>query len=353
MFGTLTTLDRYANENATVAAFGLDNLMPDVANALAAYNAAMNSAVQDFAILTSDPLVPFGGDTAMVMQELDEFGSPDTQKIAAGQNMGVPLRHYGIAVQWSERFQRTRTVADLTKQFDAAATADRKLIINQIFKALTKPTPGTEIDALTNLQLTINPLYNGTMTPPPSPTGTTFDASHKHFSASTALVAADLDALINTVIEHGGTGTLKVFISRADQAMVEGLAKFVKYTPANIVMPTTEVTALGTLDTENPDDRAIGLYDGIEVWVKPWVPQHYQIVSRTGANATKPLAIRTTSGTLAGDAYAGGFGLFYEDALYPLRARAMGRDFGVAVVNPGAAAVHFSNGSTYTMPVVK
>lgn len=353
-FGTLSTLDDLQTVEDSVEAFGEQNLVDRVNQALRIHNAAMQEAVADFAIVTNQRQLGYGAAGEMEMQELDQFGSPDTQKITAAGNLGLPLRFYGIAVQWTRHFVLNASVAQLLAQFDAAATADVRNLTRQIRRALLWPTNTIGyIDKLQTpiLTLDLRALLNGDgMTIPSGPNGETFDgATHTHYSAEAALTEAGLTAALDTVIEHGVQGGVTIYIARSDEAIIRAFTGFERYVDQRVNPGANDSYATGGLDVNNPNDRAIGVFEGAEVVVKPWVPAQYQIVFERGAGTDKPLAIRTRSGNLAG---TGGFGTLYENDEFPLRARALGREFGVGVAQRHKAAVHFSGGGTYTAPIL-
>lgn len=353
-FGTLTTLDDLQGNTGTIAAFGEEALAQRVAQSLAIHNAAMQEAFADFAVVTADAQRPYGVGDDMEMQELDQMGSPDVQKTTAGGNLGLPLRFYGIAVQWNRHFIFNTQVGELLRRLDSAADADIRNLIRQIRRALLTPTNNLAYKDILDSQLTLQlrALLNADGTGiPMGPNGEAFDGTtHSHYLATATLTEDGLTAVLNTVLEHGVTGNMAIYINRAQEAAIRAMtASFNPYVDARINIPLTERTAIGSLDVNNPTDRAIGVFSGAEVSVKPWVPVNYQIVLSRGAGTTKALGIRTPDGTLAG---RGGFGTLYEADGFPLRARALGREFGVGVIGRERAAVGFSAGGTYVAPVI-
>lgn len=353
-FGTLHTLDDLVQIQDSIATYGEDALAERVNQALQIYNAAMEEAVRDFAILTSAYQLPYGVADNLEMQELDQFGSPDASKPGAGGSVGLPLRFYGVAVQWTRHFQLNTSVATLARLMDSAASEDRKNVVRRIRQRLTNPinTTGYRDVLQTKNTYDLHSLLNADgMDIPNGPNGETFDgATHTHFLAEAALSEAGLTALMDTVVEHGVDGSMVIYINRADEAAVRAFASFTPYVDSRIVPATTGDVANGGLDPNNPADRAIGLFNGAEVQVKPWVPANYQIAFDSGAGDDKALAIRTRSGGMNGDAYQGGFGQLYDDEMHPLRATALGREFGVGANQRHKAAVNFSGGAVYVAP---
>lgn len=356
MFGTLQTLDDLQTNAQTIAQFGEEALADRVRQALEIHNRAMQEAVADFAVVTGDALLPYGVGDDMEMQELDQNGSPDVQKTTAGGNLGLPLRFYGIAVQWNRHFILNTSVGELLRRMDAAAAADVRNLTRQIRRALLTPTNNLSyFDILqTQLTLPLRALLNADgQAIPMGPNGESFTAgSHTHYNAEASLSEAGLTAVLDDVVEHGVTGGMAIYIARAQEAAVRAFAGFEPYVDARINTGANDSFATGNLDVNNPADRAIGVFNGAEISVKPWVPANYQIAFDRGAGTDKALGIRTRSGALGGDAYGGGFGTLYEADGFPLRARALGREFGVGVVGRHKAAVNYSGGASYTAPTI-
>lgn len=354
MFGTLTTLDQFQGNVQTIAQFGEDQLRDHVARALAIHNQAMQEAIADFAIVTDRSQMPYGLGDEMEMQELDQMGSPDVQKTVPAGALGLPLRFFGIAVQWNRHFVLNTSVGELLARLDAAASADVRNLVRQIRRALFRPTNTIGyLDLLqTRITYDLRALLNADgQGIPIGPNGESFTAAtHTHYLAQAALSEVGLVAALDTVLEHGVSGGMAIYINRAQELAIRAFAGFSPYVDARVNPAANDRTAVGALDTNNPTDRAIGVFNGAEVSTKPWVFPNYQVVFDRGGGTDKALAVRTRSGVLGGDAYAGGFGTLYEDDEHPLRARALGREFGVGVVGRHKAAINFSGGGTYVAP---
>lgn len=345
-FGTLSTLDTLAASQQTIAAYGEDRAWEGISAALAAHNAIVRDMEGELFEVSTDRQRRFGGMSATTMQELDQFGAADAQKTTAGVTVGFPLRLYGYTVQWDRKFMQTATVAELTAQFQAAQQADLAGIQSQIKRALLTPTNATFLDRLVdNVSLSVKALVNADSAElPPDPYGATFDGStHTHYLGTSSFANTDLDSLINTVIEHYNDGEVRVYLNKAQEATVRAFTGFVAYVDARIISATTTAVGVQALDTSNLYNRAIGVYGGAEIWVKPWVPASYVIAVNT---AHRPLVFRVR-------AAQGGFGdlqIAAENEAYPLRARFLEREFGVGVWNRTAAAVLYTANATYSAP---
>jgi hypothetical protein len=240
------------------------------------------------------------------------------------------------------------TTAELAAQFTAATDAHRKRIVREIKKALFIPTNNTAyVDRLIdNITLALRALVNADGQPiPMGPNGESWDpATHTHYLGTAALVAANITNLLETVREHYATGSQYLYINRAQEAAVRAMtSNFTAYIDARLTPGSGITTAGGSLDQANLYNRAIGLFDGAEVWVKPWTPAAYMV---TWLDTVPPLVMRerqTGSGALV---------IAAEDEAYPLRARTLEAEFGIGVWNRTAAAVLKTDNATYSPPVI-
>ena len=351
MYGTLSVLDTLAASQQSVTEFGEDSAFAAIQTALDIHNAMVAEALDDLCEFTADNLRRYGSVANMEMEEVDEFGAVDTQKVSAGENVGFPLRKPQIAIGWTRTFMMTQPVAELAAQFTAAQEADRRRIMRDIKRALMTPTNNlTYRDRLVkNVVLPLRALVNADGGAVPSgPNGETFDgATHTHYLATAALTAANVSALIETVIEHGIAGQLRVYINRAQEAAIRAMPNFTGYVDARILPGSGSTVANGALDTTNLGNRAIGIFDVAEVWVKPWIPASYLFAfDRRGV--MKPLAFRTRTGQPTG---LGALTIAADHEHYPLRAQHLEREYGISAYTRTNGAVLYTGGGAYVAPV--
>jgi len=95
----------------------------------------------------------------------------------------------------------------------------------------------------------------------------------------------------------------------------------------------------------NVTNRAIGIVGPAEVWVKPWIPPGYVLCLHVGQGGNA-LVRRTREGG------GGNLDILFDNEIYPLRARAMGREFGFGVFNRVAAAVLYTTTGGYVNPTI-
>jgi len=349
-FGTLSVLEDLAMVGDPVSG-NEATIAQRFADALAIHNALFMDMVGDLATTVTQAQMPYiAGDTA-IMQELDEWGRADASKATAVGNLGFPLRIYGSSIQWTATYFERTTVAELSAQLDAHAAADLQNFRNVMKATLFRNTNTTGyVDRLASkLTYTLRALLNADGTTiPNSPSGASFDGStHTHYLASATYTVAAIQSLIDTVVEHGVDGKIVLYIARADEQTVRAMTGFAPYLDQRITVSGVNQTGTAALDVTSPDDRAIGVLGGAEVWVKPWIPQFYAAVIDLGASS-KPIGIRVRSGTLASG--SGSFRLIDEHGHHPLHAQNLGREFGTAAFAREKAAVARLNNATYAIP---
>jgi hypothetical protein len=347
-YGTLSVLDTLAASQQTVAAYGEDRAFESIELARNAHNQIFRDMVAGFVEISTDRQRRYGGQQDMVMDEVDEFGRGDAQKIPAGVTVGFPLRLFDVSVQWTRKFMQVSSVSELAAQFTATQTAHIKALQREIKRAVFTSTNSTFVDRLVdNVSLAVKAFNNNDSTElPPGPQGQTFATSHQHYIARVGtLAASDISAVIGLVIEHYNTGQPMLFINQAQEAAVRGFtSNFTPYMDRRIIVGSGTTVAAGALDPINLYNRAIGLFDGAEVWVKPWVPANYMFAFVDGA--PKPLVLRERS------AGSSGLQIAAEDEAYPLRARTLEAEFGVGVWNRTNGAVLYVGGTSYVIPTI-
>jgi hypothetical protein len=353
-FGTLGTLDTLASSQQTIAQYGEDRAFSDIQRSLEIDNRILMESMSPLVERTTDRQRRYGGTANMTMQEVDEFGRSDAQKVAAGVTVGFPLRLFDISVQWNRKFFQNATAAELAAQMTAAQASYRRKVLLEMKKALFNPMNYTFEDALVDhVDLSVKRLVNADSAAIPlGPNGGTFDgATHTHYIARVSTLAAtDIDAVINTVIEHHAEGRPMLYINRASESAVRGFnsaGQFLAYQPVTIQPSDDSIRARGgTLAGTPIDNRAIGIWgtSNTEVWVKPWVPANYMFAWVAGAPA--PLVFRTRN------AGGGGLTVAADDELHPLRAETLEAEFGFGVWTRTNGAVLYTGGTSYTAPTL-
>src|SRR4051812_14535906 len=116
MYGTLTLADLLNTMTQSIAQGGPGYeraVWQAFQRSLAGYEKQLMEATRLWVERTTERLMGYGGVSSMVMEDLDELGTPHMQKVTAGENMGFPLRRAGIGEQWTELWLEESTVADV------------------------------------------------------------------------------------------------------------------------------------------------------------------------------------------------------------------------------------------------
>jgi hypothetical protein len=267
------------------------------------------------------------------------------------------LKFYGIALQWTRLYFQNAMASEIAAQVTAAQDADIKAIQRELKKALFLHSNYTFVDRrVDGVSLGVKALVNNDGAAIPiAPDGTTFATSHNHYlgtanawSGSTAAQKqTDIDSLTSTVLEHFLSGQIMLLCNRAQEAAMRSATNFTPYVDARLIQGGGLTTAIarGSLDVSNVANRAIGINGPAEVWVKPWVPAGYIVCVHSGGGGAA-LVRRTRN------AGGGNLELLFDNEIYPLRSRAMGREFGFGVFNRVAAACLDITNASYTDPTI-
>jgi hypothetical protein len=343
----------------TVAQYGEDRAFEDFQNLLDAHNRNLMDMQDDLVERTTERLARYGSGVSMSMEEHDENGFARPQRVRAGSMVGFPLRSYLGTLQWNRKYFLSATVAEFAAQITSMFTADIVNVGVQIKTALFTGTNYGWNDYLVDnlgrtlgsgVYLPVKALVNADSGEiPVGPNGETFNpATHTHYLGSTSgtdASAADLTSLVTTVVEHYAGGSPVIYCNRAQEALLRTLTGFTAYLDARIVGATSAAQAPGTpLIPTNIYNRAIGIFDGAEVWVKPWIPAQYYFCFVQGQ--PKPCRLRERT------AGSGILTLTAEDEKYPLRARHYEREFGVGIWHRTNGAVLQGSSTTYTAPTI-
>lgn len=341
-----------ATRYQSVAEYGVDKIQTVLAADLQAHNIIMQELVSDLCEVTTDRQRKYGTSVSGEMVEVDEYGRSQTQLAKPGATVGFPLRMFQFAIGWTEKWFQTHTPADLAIAVQNAQKAHRRAIARDIKRAIYLSANYTFIDFLVDkVDLAVKRLVNADgQAIPDGPNGETFDgATHTHYNAAASMTHAALLGLIEDVIEHGHGSNVKLAIARADETTLRALTgasgSFEAYTDPRMIFRATD-TPGQTLDITRLDNRAIGIYEGAEVWVKPWALANYAVCWDAGAT-DKPLVFRQRENTaLQGLRVAATLNTF------PLVAQYMEAEFGVGVWTRTNGAVLYSASGTWADPTI-
>lgn len=336
----------------SVKEFDMDTIQQVLQADIAAHNLVTNQMVAEFCDVTTDALRKYGSSITGNMTEVDEYGRSVTRRATAGGTVGFPLKGFQFAVGWTEKWMEIHSPSDMALMTVQAEDAHLRKIRFEIKKAIFMSANYTWKDFLVDeVDLPVKRLLNADGEPIPNgPNGEVFDpATHTHYlvRAGGALAASDVQAQINHVLEHGHTSKVRIAIAKADEATWKALTGFKEYTDIRLSLPlTTTPQALQRLDMDNIDNRAIGLLNEAEVWVKPWGVPNYSFCWSAG-DRRKPLAFRQRNSTTRQ-----GLRIAAQLSMFPLNAEYLEAEFGVGVWERSNGAVLYWGGAAYADPTL-
>lgn len=346
--GTLDISSLKAARFQSAAEFGFDTIERVLQADVAAHNVIVNDMMADMCEVTTDRQRLYGTSADGEMIEVDEYGRGPTQKPQTGATVGFPLKLFQFPIGWTEKWLQTHTPADVAMAFEGAQQAHLRAIQRELKKAIYLSSNYTHRDHLVdNVDLAIKRFVNAdSQNIPNGPNGEAFDgASHTHYVGEASLTAAFLKAIINDVIEHGHGGAVKVAINKADETAVRALTGFVPYPDPRIIYRNSD-TPGQTLDISRLDNRAIGIFEGAEIWVKSWAIANYVYVWDS-ASPNKPLAFRQRA-----NESMQGLRIAATNSSYPLYAQFMEAEYGIGVwTRTNGAVLYFAN-ATYADPTI-
>ena len=335
----------------SAAAYGLDTIQRVLAADVAAHNAIVNSMMAEMCEVTTDRQRKYGTSANGEMVEVDEYGRAPTQKPITGATVGFPLKLFQFPVGWTEKWLQTHTPADMAQATLGAEAAHLRGIQREIKRAVYLSANYTHNDHLVdNVDLAVKRFVNADSAEIPNgPNGETYDgASHTHYEGEASLTAAFLKACVDDVIEHGHGGAVKLAISKTDETAVRALSGFVAYPDPRLIVPVYSATGVPgqTLDISRLDNRAIGVFEGSEVWVKPWAIANYAFAWDAGS-PNKPLAFRQREQNSIQ-----GLRIAATNSSFPLIAQFFEAEFGLGVwTRTNGSVLYFAN-ATYADPTI-
>jgi hypothetical protein len=346
--GTHTLADLQRITNQTVTQFGIENVLPVIQAELEAHNRVLNDNMSAFVQMTTEREEAAGGSTSLDMEEADEYNRPRGQKPGDPYKVGYPLRRFTAAVGWTAEFFNQASPASLVERLLEVEAAHARELQRGIRAALLRGTNYDFVPYISDLRDTsvnVKALYNGDGNVPPlGPQLDTFAGSHNHYLANATLTNAIVGSLINTVAEHALNARVQIWINKADEASYRAVTDFRPYLDIRERPRLDQNTGVPILDTGNINNRAIGLINGAEVWVKPWQLANYSVAVNVAAD-DKPLKKRETV-----EAARRGLRPIAEVANFPLQARVFEALFGFGAFNRGAAAALYVGGGSYVTP---
>lgn len=334
----------------SVAAFGMDTIQKVLDADLAAHNIIVNDLVSGLCDFTTERLRKYGTSVTGAMVEVDEYGRAPTQIDKPGSTAGFPLRLFQYPIGWTRKWMETKTPADMAIMVQAAQKSHLQMLQREIKRSIFLSANYTYNDFLIDkVDLAVKRLVNAdSANIPDGPQGQTFDGTtHTHYlaRAGASLAKSDVTTQINHVVEHGYGNMVKIAINRADETTWRALSGFQAYPDPRMTFRVTDTPAQ-TLDITRLDNRAIGILDAAEIWVKPWGIANYAFAWDAGT-PEKPLAFRQRA-----QQSLQGLRIVAEIDTFPLHAQYMEAEFGLGVWTRTNGAVLYYGNTTYADPTI-
>jgi hypothetical protein len=351
--GIYTLEDLLAQRFTPASDFGLDKIADAIQARLDWLNGQVNDQMGLLAETSDDVRRVWGGNAAFEMKEVDEYGEARTQKATSGVEVNFPLRKFSVSTGWTADFMRRATPRDLALSVIGIENAYLERLQAEIKFALYNADNYSITDKFGDrTSLSVKAFLNAdSANIPDAPDGTSFDgSSHSHYNGTATLAVADIDDLIDDVIEHGNTKGVMLVIPAGMVSTLEGLAstKFVKLTSALLVPASDSIHAVSRIDPEaDLNNVLVGYWDGrVPVVTRSWAVAGFIVCVAAGA-AEKPLVRRV-------DRIESLRGLIptVEYGLHPLTAKSYEAFVGFGAWNRAAVAVLDTANASYTEPTL-
>lgn len=350
--GTMDISVLLATRFQSVAEFGMSTIQQVLAADVAAHNAIVQQMVGELCDPTTDRQRIYGSSVEGEMIEVDEYGRAQTQIDRPGATVGFPLRLFQYGLGWTQKYFQTHTPADMAIATQAAQQAHLRAITREIKKAIYNNANYTFQDHLVDkVNLAVKRFVNADSDPIPNgPNGETFaKTTHTHYLARTGggMTNADVEGLINHVVEHGHGGMVKLIISRTDETTFRNLSGFHAYIDPRLTTLAYDTDRPGVrLDISRLDNRAIGILGAAEVWVKPWAIANYAF-AYDASSPNKPLSFRQRETEALQ-----GLRIAAQLDTHPLHAEYMEAEYGAGVWTRTNGAVLYFGGDSWTNPTI-
>jgi len=343
--GTYSIEDLQSVKNASVLDFGMDKIYRALQQDLDFYNKQVNEQMGLFCEITTDSARKYGVSRTHRMTELDELGKTQTKKAVGSSDVFFPLRKYGASVGWSHDYMGLASPAELTQEFLAVQAGNSYEMTQQIKKAIFTKENGSSIDPKTQTTLSIKRFVNADSAAIPDFEGVSFSASeHTHYSGSATLSSTAVQNTVDNITEHGHTQGLMIMISKSDASDFSVLTGFQPLASNLMIYNATDVTK-EMIDNTDLNNRFIGYFNSIPVWIKQYVPANYLLA--IALDGEKPLAFRQFPSPAMQ-----GLRMVSNNPAYPLITSQFENWFGIGVnERTKGACLYFAN-ATYTSPTI-
>jgi len=355
--------------NMTADGVDLNDIWAEVQDVLAIYNEE-RSAIRNlcsFRTLNTADAIP-QSISSESFEEATEFGVPRAVRPPADWlKLGYSFKDFDLSLRSTWKFLREATAEQVQAGVTRILEADNKNTNGSVLNRLFNPATETN-----EWQHTCYGLWNADGMIPPPYLGTTFDGTHTHYltSGSATLDAADLEAMMHHIREHGygidpNGAQLITFMNPGDfeGSLITSWRAGVEYASGaplprwDFIPSPLQPTFISNEIIQGPIPPAD--YNGLKVWgsygytllcQSAYVPVGYvAMVATSGPNSPdNPVGFREHVNT----AYQG-LRHIPGHGPYPIVDSFFARGFGVGTRHRGAAVVmRLTTSTTYTAPTL-
>ncbi len=239
------------------------------------YNRIKNTMLQFMGYETTRAEADIVRQANVKWQRFSEWGKPDVRsRLEYDIAVTTGLEGFQTAIEWTDFAELLGIPAQMiTTYVSGVVEGDLNRTNQQLWEQFFDNVSRTVEDIKLKKAVTQLPFYNGDARVPPKAGTKTFSGTHNHYlrtATSGAIVAADLDTLVNTVTEHGFNSDIYIFGSQATVDMIMAITGDViaKIQVMNRFIPTDAVNAnqpgalVSTFVQVNPMFAVTGSFKG-------------------------------------------------------------------------------------------
>ena len=323
---------------------GVSQIDDAVRQSIEEHNRNLQQMFSTFVRRTTDYKLVYSAAQNARLQLLDEDGRARKIKPAGRYEIGLPLRHFGIAwgANWVTR--KKMTVAEAASTTNILLDADRRTVRDDLLISLFDNAGYTFADPVRG-NLAVKGLANSDSTVYNVMSGADVGATDSHFipQSGASLLIATVQAVYTDITEHPENGgEVTMFIPSNQRTAVEAMTGFKPVLDPNISVGSATDTLVGTDGLAGPGE--LFGYVG-KVFMREWrqLPSDYCIAIAT--QGEKPLAMREDE-----ESDLRGFRPAEERSDFPYWENQYIRRFGTGAWNRVGAAVVRVNNASYAIP---
>lgn len=239
------------------------------------YNRTKNTMLSFMGFQTNKAEADMVRQATVKWQRFSEWGKPDVRsRLEYDLAVTTGLEGFQTAIEWTDFAELLGIPARMvTKYVEGVVEGDYSRTNSQLWEQFFDNVSRVVEDIKLKKAVTQLPFYNGDARVPPKAGTKTFSGAHNHYlrTASTGVIlAADLDAGVNTLTEHGWDSNVFIFGSQATVDLImaitgDVIAKIMvmnTYIPGDAVNANQPGALMPTFIPINPMFSVTGSFKG-------------------------------------------------------------------------------------------